>query len=193
MLLAAVGLYGVMAYSVTQRTRRSAFAWRSAPERQQVRGMVVRQGLFLAAGGVVLGVAGAFGLSRVVARLFFGIAGADPLTFAVDAGGAAGGGGHRHRCSLRGRPAASIRSALCACNVALQISVQGRRAGGSSPHKRPGCQPTRDAIQLRPLGLRASSFQRQRGIFSSDNAAMMSATAASIARMVSIFGTGIAM
>ena len=83
LLLAAVGLYGVMAYSVTQRTREIGIRMALGAEGQQVRGMVVRQGLLLAAGGVVLGVAGAFGLSRVVARLLFGIAGADPLTFVV--------------------------------------------------------------------------------------------------------------
>jgi len=50
---------------------------------RQVRGMVVRQGLLLAMGGVVVGIAGAFGLSRVAAGLLYGIAGADPLTFAL--------------------------------------------------------------------------------------------------------------
>ena len=83
LLLAAVGLYGVMAYSVTQRTREIGIRMALGAEGQQVRGMVVRQGLFLAAAGVVLGVAGAFGLSRVAARLLYGIAGADPLTFVV--------------------------------------------------------------------------------------------------------------
>jgi len=83
LLLAAVGLYGVMAYSVTQRTREIGIRMALGAQGQQVRGMVVRQGLFLAVAGVVLGVAGAFGLSRVAARLLYGIAGADPLTFVV--------------------------------------------------------------------------------------------------------------
>jgi ABC-type antimicrobial peptide transport system permease subunit len=48
---------------------------------RQVRGMIVRQGLSLAIGGVVLGVAGALALSRLVTRLLFGITGADPFTF----------------------------------------------------------------------------------------------------------------
>ena len=83
LLLAAIGLYGVMAYSVTQRTREIGIRMALGAEGRQVRGMVVRQGLWLAAGGVALGIAGAFGLSRVAARLLYGIAGADPFTFVV--------------------------------------------------------------------------------------------------------------
>jgi putative ABC transport system permease protein len=83
LLLAAIGLYGVMAYSVTQRTREIGIRMALGAEGRQVRGMVVRQGLWLAVGGVVLGIAGAFGLSQVAARLLYGIAGADPLTFVV--------------------------------------------------------------------------------------------------------------
>jgi ABC-type antimicrobial peptide transport system permease subunit len=83
LLLAAVGLYGVMAYSVTQRTREIGIRMALGAEGPQVRNMIVRQGLLLAIGGVVLGIAGAFGLARVTATLLFGITGADPLTFAV--------------------------------------------------------------------------------------------------------------
>jgi predicted permease len=81
LLLAAIGLYGVMAYSVSQRTREIGIRMALGAEGPQVRGMIVRQGLLLAAGGVVLGIAGAFGLSRVAAGLLYGIGGADPLTF----------------------------------------------------------------------------------------------------------------
>ena len=83
LLLASVGLYGVMAYSVNQRTREIGIRMALGAEALQVRGMIVRQGLSLAAGGVILGVAGAFGLSRLVTRLLFGITGADPFTFAL--------------------------------------------------------------------------------------------------------------
>jgi ABC-type antimicrobial peptide transport system permease subunit len=83
LLLAAVGLYGVMAYSVSQRTREIGLRMALGAERRQVQRMIIRQGLLLAVGGVVLGIAGAFGLSRVVVGLLFGINGADLLTFAV--------------------------------------------------------------------------------------------------------------
>ncbi len=83
LLLASVGLYGVMAYSVSQRTREIGIRMALGAEALQVRGMIVRQGLSLAAGGVILGVAGAFGLSRLVTRLLFGITGADPFTFVL--------------------------------------------------------------------------------------------------------------
>ena len=83
LLLAAVGLYGVMAYSVAQRTREIGLRMALGAEGRQVQTMIVRQGLLLAAAGVALGIAGAFGLSRIVVRLLFGIDGADPLTFTV--------------------------------------------------------------------------------------------------------------
>jgi ABC-type antimicrobial peptide transport system permease subunit len=68
---------------VTQRTREIGIRMALGAEGPQVRNMIVRQGLLLAIGGVVLGIAGAFGLARVTATLLFGITGADPLTFAV--------------------------------------------------------------------------------------------------------------
>jgi len=74
-----VGLYGVIAYSVTQRTREIGIRLALGAEVRQVRAMVVRQGMLLAAGGVGLAIAGAFGLSRVAAGLLHGIAGADAL------------------------------------------------------------------------------------------------------------------
>jgi predicted lysophospholipase L1 biosynthesis ABC-type transport system permease subunit len=83
LLLAAVGLYGVMAYSVTQRTREIGIRMALGAEALQVRGMIVRQGLSLMLGGVALGVAGALVLSQLVTRLLFGITGADPFTFTV--------------------------------------------------------------------------------------------------------------
>jgi macrolide transport system ATP-binding/permease protein len=83
LLLAAVGLYGVMAYSVTQRTREIGIRMALGAQAMQVRRMVVQQGVLLAVGGMVLGVAGAFALSRLVTRLLFGISGADPFTFIV--------------------------------------------------------------------------------------------------------------
>jgi ABC-type antimicrobial peptide transport system permease subunit len=83
LLLAAVGLYGVLAYSVAQRTREIGLRMALGAERGQVQKMIVRQGLVLAAGGVVLGSGGAFLLARIVVGLLYGVGGADPITFAV--------------------------------------------------------------------------------------------------------------
>ena len=82
LLLAAVGLYGVMSYGVSQRTREIGIRMALGASERDVRGMVVKQGLALALGGVVLGLLAAFGLARFVTSLLFGVGGADPLTFA---------------------------------------------------------------------------------------------------------------
>jgi predicted permease len=81
LILAAIGLYGVMAYSVSQRTREIGIRMALGAGHQNVRNMVVRQGLLLALGGVVIGLAISFGLARLVTNLLFGITGADPVTF----------------------------------------------------------------------------------------------------------------
>jgi predicted permease len=83
LVLAAIGLYGVMSYSVGQRTREIGIRMALGAGTSDVRGMIVRQGLALAVGGVVVGLAVAFGLSRLVTSLLFGISGVDVLTFAA--------------------------------------------------------------------------------------------------------------
>ena len=81
LVLAAVGLYGVMSYSVSQRTREIGIRMALGASEQNVRNMVVRQGLMLALAGVMLGLVASFGLARFVTSLLFGITGADPVTF----------------------------------------------------------------------------------------------------------------
>jgi predicted permease len=81
LVLASVGLYGVISYGVSQRTREIGIRMALGASEKDVRGMVVRQGLMLAAGGVVIGLLAAFGLARFVTSLLFGITGADPVTF----------------------------------------------------------------------------------------------------------------
>jgi putative ABC transport system permease protein len=83
LVLASIGLYGVMAYTVTQRTRELGIRLALGARQQDVRNMVVRQGLLLAAAGVVVGLGIAFALARLVTNLLFGISGTDPVTFAI--------------------------------------------------------------------------------------------------------------
>jgi predicted permease len=83
LLLAAIGIYGLMAYSVEQRTQEIGIRLALGAEKRAVRNMVVFHGLRLAIAGVVLGLASAFGLARLVASLLFGVKTWDPVVFVI--------------------------------------------------------------------------------------------------------------
>ncbi|MEJ7576815.1 MAG: ABC transporter permease [Pyrinomonadaceae bacterium] len=79
--LAAVGIYGVIAYSVTQRTKEIGIRIALGAQTGDVLGIILRQGLMLTVIGVCLGVAGAFVLTRYLASLLYGVSAIDPLVF----------------------------------------------------------------------------------------------------------------
>jgi predicted permease len=83
LLLASIGVYGVMAYSVSQRTRELGIRLALGATIGEVRVMVFRQGILLIAVGVALGIAAAAGLSRLVANLLFDTNPVDPVTFTL--------------------------------------------------------------------------------------------------------------
>lgn len=83
LLLAVIGIYGLMAYSVAQRTQEIGIRLALGAATGSVRNMVVFQGLRLAVAGVAVGLAGAFGLTRLISSLLFGVKALDPMVLSA--------------------------------------------------------------------------------------------------------------
>jgi putative ABC transport system permease protein len=81
LLLAAIGIYGLMAYSVQQRTQEIGIRVALGADSYHVRNMIVRQGMSVALVGVAIGLASAFGLTRIIASFLFGVTARDPAVF----------------------------------------------------------------------------------------------------------------
>jgi putative ABC transport system permease protein len=81
--LAAIGIYGVISYSVAQRTKEFGVRMALGAQRNDVLGIVLGRGMLLALIGVVIGLSGAFGLTRFLSKLLFGVTPTDPATFGV--------------------------------------------------------------------------------------------------------------
>jgi putative ABC transport system permease protein len=81
LMLAAIGIYGVTAYTTTRRTREIGIRIALGAERRDVIGMILRDGMGLVGAGSLIGLLLAAGASRVFANLLFGVRPFDPLTF----------------------------------------------------------------------------------------------------------------
>ncbi|HEX5581012.1 MAG TPA: ABC transporter permease [Gemmatimonadaceae bacterium] len=82
LLLAAIGIYGVISYAVAQRTREIGIRMALGASTSDVRKLVVRQGMAPALAGIALGIVGALAATRVMSSLLYGVSATDPVTFA---------------------------------------------------------------------------------------------------------------
>jgi len=81
LVLAVVGIYGVISYSVAQRTREFGLRMALGAQRAEVLSLVLKRGMLLGLIGVIVGLAGALSLTRFLSGLLFGVTPTDPITF----------------------------------------------------------------------------------------------------------------
>ena len=81
LVLASIGIYGLMAYSVQQRTQEMGIRMALGADRSRIRNLVVWQGMQLTIAGVVVGICAAFGLTRLISSFLFGVKAWDPMVF----------------------------------------------------------------------------------------------------------------
>ena len=81
LVLTIIGLYGVMSYSVAQRTNEIGIRMALGAQTRDVLGLIVKDGMKLVLLGLVLGISGALGLTRLLCSLLFGVTTRDPVTF----------------------------------------------------------------------------------------------------------------
>ena len=86
LLLASIGIYGVIAYSIAQRTHEFGVRIALGAERRTIARMVVRQGMSMAAVGLAVGIVAALAVTRALASLLHDVTPTDPATFAIVAG-----------------------------------------------------------------------------------------------------------
>jgi putative ABC transport system permease protein len=83
LIVAAIGIYGVLSYAVSERTREMGIRLAHGARTWDVLSLIVGQGMRLTMAGLVIGLAGAFALTRLIQRLLYGVSPSDPLTFAL--------------------------------------------------------------------------------------------------------------
>ena len=83
LLLAAIGIYGLMAYSVEQRTQEIGIRMALGAEQSDVRKMIMKQGITFAVIGVIVGIAGAFAVAKQISSFLYGVTAWDPVVFTV--------------------------------------------------------------------------------------------------------------
>jgi putative ABC transport system permease protein len=83
LVLAAVGIYGVMAFSVGRRSREIGVRMALGAGTMQLYAQILREGLTVAGAGIAVGLAAALAVTRIMSKLLFGVTPTDPLTFAV--------------------------------------------------------------------------------------------------------------